>query len=75
MPIIVDPNGHLMGAMGMAILAKQKETDKVYNLNFHDISFVTKGEECNRCSNHCEILRIYKDDELVDAWGSKCHRV
>lgn len=73
--IIVDPNGHLMGAIGMAILARKNKTDKDYVLNFHEVSFVTKGEECNRCSNHCEILRIYKDNELVDAWGSKCHRV
>lgn len=74
-PIIVDPNGHLMGAMGMAILARNQKLDKTYPLDFYDISFVTKGEECNRCSNHCEILRIYKDEQLVDAWGSKCHRV
>ncbi len=72
--IIVDQNGHLMGALGMAILAKQKESNKIYNLNFYDISFVTKGEECNRCSNHCEILRVYKDNELIDAFGSKCNR-
>lgn len=73
--IIVDQNGHLMGALGMAILAKQKESNKIYNLNFYDISFVTKGEECNRCSNHCEILRVYKDNELIDAFGSKCNRL
>ena len=73
--VIVLENGHLMGALGMAILAKQKESNKTYNLNFYDVSFVTKGEECNRCSNHCEILRIYKDNELVDAFGSKCNRL
>ena len=74
-PVMVLENGHLMGALGMAILAKQKESNKTYNLNFYDVSFVTKGEECNRCSNHCEILRIYKDNELVDAFGSKCNRL
>ena len=72
--IIVDENSHLMGALGVAILSKSKETDKVFNLDICDIPFETKGEECNRCSNNCEILKIYKDSNLIDAWGNKCGR-
>lgn len=72
--IIVDPNSHLMGAIGIAILSKKNKTNKIYNLDIKNIKFETKGMECNRCSNNCEILKIYKDDNLVDAWGSKCGR-
>ncbi len=72
--IIVDDFGHLMGAIGIAILSKNYETDKVYNLDFNEVSFITKGEECSRCSNNCEILKIYKDNNMIDAWGSKCGR-
>ena len=72
--IIVDDNSHLMGALGIAILSKEKSGDKIYNLDVCDIPFETKGEECNRCSNNCEILKIYKDSKLVDAWGNKCGR-
>ena len=72
--IIVDKNSHLMGALGIAILSKDKQTDKVYNLNVFDVPFETKGEECNRCSNNCEILKVYKDSKLIDAWGNKCGR-
>ena len=72
--IIVDENSHLMGALGVAILSKDKVSDKVYNLDVCDIPFETKGEECNRCSNNCEILKIYKDSKLIDAWGNKCGR-
>lgn len=72
--IIVDDNSHLMGALGIAILSKEKSSDKIYNLDVCDIPFETKGEECNRCSNNCEILKIYKDSKLVDAWGNKCGR-
>ncbi len=70
--VIVDPNSHLMGAIGIAILAQNNADGKTYQLNIKDISFETRGMECNRCSNHCELLRIYKDQKLVDSWGSKC---
>lgn len=72
--IIVDPNSHLMGAIGIAILAKRNKTSKVYDLNMIDVDFETKGFECTDCSNNCEVLRIFKDNKLVDAWGSKCHK-
>lgn len=72
--IIVDPNSHLMGAIGIAILSKQNNNDKTFDLNIKNIKFETKGMECNRCSNNCEILKIYKDSKLIDAWGSKCNR-
>lgn len=70
--IIVDENGHLMGALGVAILASKKSSDKVYSWNMEDISFETKGSECSGCSNNCELLRIYKDHVLVETMGSKC---
>ncbi len=70
--IIVDENSHLMGAIGIAILAHNHKKDKSYTLNIKDISFETKGIECNHCSNHCELLKIYKDEKLIDSWGSKC---
>lgn len=72
--IIVDPNSHLMGAIGIAILSKQNNNNKTFDLNIKNVKFETKGMECNKCSNNCEILKIYKDSKLIDAWGSKCNR-
>lgn len=72
--IIVDENSHLMGAIGIAILAMKNKTDKVYNLDINNISFNTKPFECQGCSNNCEILKIYKNDELIDAWGNRCNK-
>ena len=72
--IIVDENSHLMGALGIAILSKNGEKDINYNLNIENINFETKGLECSGCSNNCEILKIYKNNELIDAWGNKCER-
>ena len=70
--IIVDKNGHLMGALGIAILSKKNKTGKNYNLEINNINFETKAFECNHCPNNCELLRIYKNKKLIDSWGSKC---
>ena len=72
--VIVDKFSHLMGALGIAIISKKYETDKVYNLDIKDLKFETKGFECNGCSNNCEILRIIKNDKVIDTWGSRCGR-
>jgi len=72
--VIVDKNSHLMGALGIAILAKKHSTGKIYNLNISNVKFVTKGTECKGCSNNCEVLRVYKDNKLIDAWGNRCDK-
>lgn len=71
-PILVDEEGHLMGAIGVAILAHKAETQKEYTWDMKDIVFETKGYECKGCSNHCELLKIYKEGKLIDTWGSRC---
>ncbi len=70
--VIIDPNGHLMGAFGVAILSKRNKTNKVYTKDLANIEFITRGSECSGCSNNCELIKIYKDNVLVDTWGSKC---
>lgn len=73
--VIVDEDGHLMGAIGIAILSKKYETNKIYNLDIKDIKFVTKQSECEKCPNNCEILRIFKNDTQIDSWGSMCGKI
>lgn len=70
--VIVDKNSHLMGAIGIAVLAKKNKTGKIYSLELDDIEFHTKAFECNRCANNCELLKIYRNNKIVDSWGSKC---
>jgi len=70
--IIVDDNSHLMGALGIAILAKKNKINKEYNLDMKNIEFETKGLECKGCSNNCEILKIYKNGKILDTFGSRC---
>lgn len=70
--VIVDENSHLMGALGIAILSKKYKTDKIYDLNIADLKFETIGSECKGCANNCEVLKIYKDNTLIDSFGNKC---
>ena len=72
--VVVLDNGHLMGALGIAILAKKNKTSKTYSLDINNFKFETKESSCNGCSNNCEILKIYKNDELIDIWGNRCEK-
>lgn len=72
--VIVDDNSHLMGAIGAAILSSKNNSNKEFNMNVSDIKFETKGFECMGCSNNCEIVKIFKDNKLIDAFGNRCDK-
>lgn len=70
--VIVDKNGHLMGALGVAILSKKAPIKTKFNFSIIDDNFETRGIECNKCSNHCEIICVSKNKQLIDSWGNRC---
>ena len=74
--IMVDELGHLMGAIGSAILAKNKvaETERKipFDFNIRNVEFKTMGIDCGGCPNDCEVLCILKDGKLLDVWGNRC---
>lgn len=72
--IIVDPNSHLMGALGVAILAKKSNIKKKFSFDIEDINFETKGINCRGCSNNCEIICVSKDKRIIDSWGNRCEK-
>jgi len=74
MPVHVDPNGHLMGALGVAVLCKGIKEETPFDFSITDMDFVTKGIECTNCPNNCEIICVYKNGELLDAWGNRCEQ-
>ena len=85
MPVMVDPDGHLMGAYGVALLAADAGPvcDAASGpfaggaFDFEaalDFEFVTREVECGKCANHCEIICVYRDGELIDSWGNRCER-
>ncbi len=70
--IIVDSFGHLMGAYGIAILSKKNKKINEFSFDISDIKFETKGIECSKCPNNCEIVKVYRDKVLIDSWGNRC---
>ncbi len=70
--IYVDKNSHLMGALGVAILAKKSGEEKEFDFNVSQQEFITRGHECNGCSNNCEIIKVYKNGIVIDKWGNRC---
>ena len=85
MEVAVDPDGHLMGAFGAALLAadagpvRNAESGPFVSGSFDfeaalDFDFVTREVECSKCANHCEIICVYRDNELIDAWGNRCEK-
>lgn len=72
--IIVDPYGHLMGCIGVAILGRNTNKEKPFDFQVTKMQFETKGVECQKCPNHCEIICIKKDNHLIDSWGNRCEK-
>ena len=71
-PVITDEDGHLMGALGSAILAKKSNKNEVFNFSISNSQFETIGKECSNCPNHCEVIIVKKDGQKLDAWGNRC---
>ena len=73
-PVIVDENGHLMGAIGAAILAMNSPARAEFDFNVENTDFTTREVTCGKCPNNCEIVCVYKENEMIDAWGNRCER-
>lgn len=75
---VIIPQYHdVMGAYGVALMAKEKMCQKEYKTNFggFDITkkeFTVASMECNDCSNVCELIKILSNDTVLASWGDRC---
>lgn len=74
--IYVPDNYNVMGAIGVAILAKEA-TDLSGKTNFRgfniaDSTFISKSFECAGCANKCEVVKIVDEDVVVGCFGDRC---
>lgn len=76
MEVLTPPNFDVMGAIGAAILGKEKALDNnktnFKGLDIYKKDYNVSGIECNDCSNLCEILQIKEDDKLLARYGDRC---
>lgn len=70
--ILVDENSHLMGALGVAILAMRGGREEVFSFDIENVSFETKGINCHGCANCCEIICVKRNNKIIDSWGNRC---
>ena len=70
--IIVDKNSHLMGAFGIAIMARESKEESIFNFDIDNLKLETKINQCGRCSNNCEIIKVFKEGKMIDAFGNRC---
>jgi activator of 2-hydroxyglutaryl-CoA dehydratase len=74
--IIIPPYFNVMGAIGAALLAKEK-IKMGHKTNFKgfrvtDVQYETSSFICKGCSNNCEVVRIQVEDETLARWGGRC---
>ena len=72
--ILVDKNSHLLGALGVAILAKKSGSYSPFSFDIEEMTFETKGKNCHGCANHCEIIYVKRNNKIIDAWGNRCEK-
>lgn len=78
-PIMVPPHHHVMGAIGVALLAHEQAearsaVTKFNGFGISQMEFKTSSFECKACSNICEIIQIKVDGRLVARWGGRCDK-
>jgi len=77
MPVIVPEHYDVMGAVGAAILAREKVSREKTRTKFKGFSvsgsnFKSKSFECNGCSNHCEVVMVLENQQPVGYFGDRC---
>ncbi len=72
--VIIPKHFSVMGAIGAAMLARQKVKKKTRFKGFDVSNFKYKAGsfECKGCSNLCEVIEIFHDDQVIARWGDRC---
>jgi predicted CoA-substrate-specific enzyme activase len=70
--VIVDENAHLMGAIGVALLAGRNQERREFSFSSLDLQFKTTGYECGACQNNCEMVCVLRGNDYLDSWGNRC---
>jgi predicted CoA-substrate-specific enzyme activase len=74
--VIVPKYYNVMGALGVALIAKEVVVKKgytnFYGFNICNYDYKTKSFNCNGCPNICEIVEITVEKEVLGRWGDRC---
>lgn len=75
--VTIPENYNLMGAIGAAVLAKEKIQKEDCKTNFKgfdiaNINFNSKSFICNGCSNQCEVIELNNEGKVIGCFGDRC---
>jgi predicted CoA-substrate-specific enzyme activase len=75
--IIIPEHFNVMGAIGVALLAREEVKHKEEGTAFKgfavsDMDYRASSFECQGCSNLCEVINISVDKQLLARWGDRC---
>ncbi|CUH97514.1 hypothetical protein P22_3645 [Propionispora sp. 2/2-37] len=75
--IIIPKHHDVMGAYGAAIIAREKMSRNNAATNFYGFDaaksdYKAKSNECQGCSNMCEIIEILSNSQTLARWGDRC---
>ncbi|NQU41724.1 CoA activase, partial [bacterium] len=74
--IIVPPHHEVTGAIGAAMLARDKSdgTTRFRGFDFSNLKYEVKSFVCKSCDNLCEIRRVQLEGERPLYYGSRCEK-
>jgi predicted CoA-substrate-specific enzyme activase len=75
--VIIPEHYSIMGAIGAAILAREKveradEQTRFKGFETSDIEYKTQSFECDGCSNRCEVIEMLMEGKMIARWGGRC---
>lgn len=77
--VIVPEHHAVMGAIGIAMLAKReiKKTGRQTSFRGFKLTaqnFETTSFECQDCPNHCEVIKVLADSKVIAVTGDRCNK-
>lgn len=77
MPVLIPEHFDVMGAVGAAILAREKVLRNNAETNFKGFSisassFKSKSFICSNCPNQCEVVSVLENQQPVGFFGDRC---
>ncbi|PID28061.1 MAG: activase [Candidatus Cloacimonadota bacterium] len=74
--VLISKNPHLMGAVGIALLAKENKKERSsFKFDPQKVSYtIERGKVCKLCSNSCKLDIISFDEKRKFISGNRCER-
>lgn len=74
--VVIPKYFNVMGAIGAAMLAKdavkKKKKTSFKGFDVSEFKYKAGSFECKGCSNLCEVIEIFRDQQVIARWGDRC---